>query len=119
MTDRVFATLWPRFTKMYSDVGRPSIPPEQLLRALLMQPLASSAHPRNSGGSPPAANGGIRDDESLQVMSGKSLIAVRKSGRIRRTRKAASANSRVIGHRATGVGTGVSYNVRQHHAHTT
>ena len=25
MTDRVFATLSPRFTKMYSDVGRPAI----------------------------------------------------------------------------------------------
>jgi transposase len=39
MTDEVFATLSPRFTKMYSDIGRPSIPPEQLLRALLIQSL--------------------------------------------------------------------------------
>ena len=39
MTDRVFADLSPRFTKMYSDIGRPSIPPEQLLRALLLQSL--------------------------------------------------------------------------------
>jgi len=39
MTDRVFARLSPRFTKMYSDIGRPSIPPEQLLRALLIQSL--------------------------------------------------------------------------------
>jgi transposase len=39
MTDRVFADLSPRFTKMYSDIGRPSIPPEQLLRALLIQSL--------------------------------------------------------------------------------
>jgi len=39
MTDRVFAQLSPRFTKMYSDMGRPSIPPEQLLRALLLQSL--------------------------------------------------------------------------------
>jgi len=39
MTDRVFAELSPRFTKMYSDIGRPSIPPEQLLRALLLQSL--------------------------------------------------------------------------------
>ena len=39
MTDQVFATLSPRFTKMYSDIGRPSIPPEQLLRALLIQSL--------------------------------------------------------------------------------
>jgi transposase len=39
MTDEVFATLSPRFTKMYSDIGRPSIPPEQLLRALLLQSL--------------------------------------------------------------------------------
>src|SRR6267143_6031181 len=39
MTDRVFAALSPRFTKMYSDIGRPSIPPEQLLRALVLQSL--------------------------------------------------------------------------------
>ena len=39
MTDQVFASLSPRFTKMYSDIGRPSIPPEQLLRALLIQSL--------------------------------------------------------------------------------
>jgi transposase len=39
MTDQVFAALSPRFTKMYSDIGRPSIPPEQLLRALLIQSL--------------------------------------------------------------------------------
>ncbi len=39
MTDQVFATLSPRFAKMYSDIGRPSIPPEQLLRALLLQYL--------------------------------------------------------------------------------
>src|SRR6059036_1862368 len=39
MTDRVFAELWPRFTTMYSDIGRPSIPPEQLLRALVLQSL--------------------------------------------------------------------------------
>ena len=39
MTDQVFATLSPRFTKMYSDIGRPSIPPEKLLRALLLQML--------------------------------------------------------------------------------
>ena len=39
MTDEVFATLSPRFTQMYSTLGRPSIPPEQLLRALLLQSL--------------------------------------------------------------------------------
>ncbi|MBI2185527.1 MAG: IS5 family transposase [Acidobacteria bacterium] len=39
MTDDVLRSLSPRFTKMYSDIGRPSIPPEQLLRALLLQAL--------------------------------------------------------------------------------
>src|SRR3954466_7164776 len=39
MTDEVFAALSPQFTTMYSDMGRPSIPPEQLLRALLLQYL--------------------------------------------------------------------------------
>src|SRR5688572_9583090 len=39
VTDEVLATLSPRFDRMYSDMGRPSIPPEQLLRALLLQSL--------------------------------------------------------------------------------
>src|SRR3954454_22154085 len=39
MTDEVFAALSPQFTQMYSDMGRPSIPPEQLPRALLLQYL--------------------------------------------------------------------------------
>ena len=39
MTDRVFAELSPRLTTMYSAIGRPSIPPEQLLRALVLQSL--------------------------------------------------------------------------------
>src|SRR6185503_15821671 len=39
LTDQVFATLSRRFARMYSAIGRPSIPPEQLLRALLLQYL--------------------------------------------------------------------------------
>lgn len=39
MTDRVLAALSPKFTAMYAKMGRPSIPPEQLLRALLLQVL--------------------------------------------------------------------------------
>ena len=41
MTDRVLKDLSPRFETLYSPVGRPSIPPEQLLRALLLQVLYS------------------------------------------------------------------------------
>ena len=39
LTDDVFTRLSPRFARLYSDMGRPSIPPEQLLRALLLQSL--------------------------------------------------------------------------------
>ena len=39
MTDRVLATLSPAFTQMYANFGRPSIPPERLLRALVLQVL--------------------------------------------------------------------------------
>lgn len=39
MTDAALATLSPTFATLYSDTGRPSIPPEQLLRALLLQVL--------------------------------------------------------------------------------
>jgi transposase len=41
MTDAALARLSERFAAMYSELGRPSIPPEQLLRALLLQALYS------------------------------------------------------------------------------
>jgi len=39
LTDRIFARLSPRFEQLYPKWGRPSIPPEKLLRALLLQGL--------------------------------------------------------------------------------
>jgi len=39
ITDRALAQLSPRFGALYVNFGRPSIPPEQLLRALLLQAL--------------------------------------------------------------------------------
>jgi len=39
LTDQVFQQLSRRFARLYSDIGRPSIPPEKLLRALLLQVL--------------------------------------------------------------------------------
>ena len=41
LTDAALQRLSPRFAKLYSDIGRPSIPPEQLLRALVLQVLYS------------------------------------------------------------------------------
>ena len=41
MVDEILKELSPQFNKMYSKVGRPSIPPEQLLRAQLLQMLYS------------------------------------------------------------------------------
>lgn len=41
MADEVMVSLATRFEQMYSKRGRPSIPPEQLLRALLLQMLYS------------------------------------------------------------------------------
>ena len=35
MVDEILKQLSPQFNKMYAKVGRPSIPPEQLLRAQL------------------------------------------------------------------------------------
>jgi len=37
VTDSALAALSPKFAALYSAVGRPSIPPEKLLRALLLQ----------------------------------------------------------------------------------
>jgi transposase len=39
MVNAALATLSPEFSKVYSKRGRPSIPPERLLRALLLQIL--------------------------------------------------------------------------------
>jgi transposase len=41
MTDAALQRLSPRFDRLYSTMGRPSIPPEKLLRALLLQMLYS------------------------------------------------------------------------------
>jgi transposase len=41
MVDKILADLSPHFAKLYSDVGRPSIAPEKILRALLLQVLYS------------------------------------------------------------------------------
>ena len=41
MTDAALQRLSPRFDRLYSRLGRPSIPPEKLLRALLLQLLYS------------------------------------------------------------------------------
>src|SRR5215218_3742159 len=41
MTDRALARISPRFEAVYIKFGRPSVPPEKLLRALLLQALYS------------------------------------------------------------------------------
>ena len=41
MVDEILKEMSPQFNKMYAKVGRPSIPPEQLLRAQLLQMLYS------------------------------------------------------------------------------
>lgn len=41
MADQALAEMSPRFERMYSAIGRPSIPPEKLLRAQLIQMLYS------------------------------------------------------------------------------
>ena len=39
--DEALAALSPEFEKLYAKLGRPSIPPERLLRALLLQAFYS------------------------------------------------------------------------------
>lgn len=39
LIDPILKTMSPRFEKLYSDTGRPSIPPEYLLRAMVLQVL--------------------------------------------------------------------------------
>ena len=46
LVDEILKQLSPQFSKMYAKVGRPSIPPEQLLRAQLLQMLYSVRNER-------------------------------------------------------------------------
>lgn len=41
LTDAALAALDPRFSALYEGIGRPSTPPERLLRAVLLQLLYS------------------------------------------------------------------------------
>jgi transposase len=41
--DRALLRLEPLFEKLYAGTGRPSVPPEQILRALLLQVDTASA----------------------------------------------------------------------------
>ena len=43
LTDEALQTMSRRFASLYATTGRPSIPPEQLLRALLLQVLYNGA----------------------------------------------------------------------------
>lgn len=43
MTDEALRQLSPQFEAIYATSGRPSVPPEQFLRALLLQPCAACA----------------------------------------------------------------------------
>jgi transposase len=46
LTDRILSQLSTLFSAMYSKMGRPSIPPEKLLRALLLQILYTAPQHR-------------------------------------------------------------------------
>jgi hypothetical protein len=49
MVDTILAELSPEFATLYSPVGRSSIPPEKLLRALLLQVLYSTRSEHRAG----------------------------------------------------------------------
>jgi transposase len=68
LVDAVLRELSPQFQKLYSHTGRPSIPPERLLRALLLQVLYS-----------------IRSERMLMEQLDYNLTSTAKSGGTRRT----------------------------------
>ena len=43
IVNQALSELSPTFARLYAPLGRPSIPPEQLLRALLLQAFSRSA----------------------------------------------------------------------------
>ncbi len=48
LVDEALELMSPDFEGLYSKIGRPSIPPEKLLRALLLQAFYSIRSPRTS-----------------------------------------------------------------------
>jgi hypothetical protein len=50
VSDEVFGRLSERFEAIYSDIGRPSIPPERLLGARLLMALLGDSGPKDSNG---------------------------------------------------------------------
>ena len=84
MVDQVLAQLSRRFDSMYDTVGRPSIPPEQLLRAQLLQMLYTVRSERRD--LPPTRLGtGCPRQRFPQFLA--SRPAGRKRDYFRRTRK--------------------------------
>jgi len=61
ITDIALKSLSGRFDAMYSEIGRPSIPPEKLLRALLLVKSGMCRAPRREGQGSPGARA---EDES-------------------------------------------------------
>ncbi len=80
-TDRILAELSPQFEAIYAKQGRPSIPPEQLLRALLLQVLYSIRSERLLEGEIAELGGELpgreaeQQDPRLQDGSGRSVGA--------------------------------------------
>jgi hypothetical protein len=68
ITDTALKSLSDRFDAMYSEIGRPSIPPEKLLRALLLQ----ASHWFPLGRSRPPAALACFSPSSVRVSSGRS-----------------------------------------------
>ena len=61
LTDEALQTMSRRFASLYATTGRPSIPPEQLLRALLLQVLYTVR-------SEPAAHGRAQRQPAVPVV---------------------------------------------------
>jgi len=70
MTDEALDRLSLRFARLYAATGRPSIPPEHLLRALLLQvPENEESHARSTNDAPY----GVRDQPADQKAHRGSL----------------------------------------------
>src|SRR5439155_1647405 len=66
MGDTILGELSPQFDQLYSKVGRPSIPPEHLLRALLLQVLCSVRRERRRN----ATHASTTDPQALLYRKG-------------------------------------------------
>ena len=97
LTDEALWSMSAQFERLYSTTGRPSIPPEQLLRALLLQVLFTTAAAMLTTLTKALGEG--RFDDKLKVFTIPRLLIIDEIGYLPIDRQAATLFFQLISRR--------------------